>query len=88
LPQAIYIFLMTPSMDDLVARLKARHTESQEDLQRRIRDAEFEVAQQPQYDYCVTNTFDDLDRAVSDLASIIQAERLRIHRQPISLEVR
>jgi guanylate kinase len=88
LPQAVYIFLMTPTFDDLVARLTARHTEVHEELARRIKDASFEVAQQPQYDYCIVNQFEDLDRAVGDLESIVRAERLRIHRQPITLEVR
>jgi guanylate kinase len=88
LPQAVYIFLMTPTFEDLVARLEARRTESATEFATRIRDARFEVDQQPQYDYCVVNQFEDLERAVGDVASIIRAERLRIHRQPITLEMR
>jgi guanylate kinase len=88
LPQSVYIFLTTPSFEDLVSRLELRHTEDKEDLQRRIQDAHFEMAQMPQYDYCVVNEQDDLNAAVDGVSCIIMAERLRIHRQPISLESR
>jgi guanylate kinase len=86
LPQAVYIFLTAPSFDDLVDRLRYRHTESGEELARRIQDAKFEVAQMPQYDYCVINRLHGLSTAVDDVACIISAERLRVHRQPISFK--
>jgi guanylate kinase len=85
-PQGVYIFLTAESMDVLVEHLKSRHTESEEDLRRRLHDAEFEMAQMPQYDYCVVNWERDLDRAVGDVSCIMEAERLRIHRQPIRFE--
>lgn len=86
LPQAAFIFLAPPSIDDLVARLTARHTESSSDLQRRLADASFEMDQMPHYDYCVVNWDDDLAGSAANVACIITAERMRTHRQPIVLE--
>jgi guanylate kinase len=83
LPQSVYIFLTTPSFEDLVSRLESRRTEDKEDFERRIQDAHFEMAQMPQYDYCVINEQDDLNAAADGVSCIIMAERLRIHRQPI-----
>lgn len=84
-PQAVFIFLSPPSIDELIQRLKTRHTESPQELARRIRDAQFEMDQAPQYDYVVINEERCLDRAVNGIACIITAERLRAHRQPIDL---
>ncbi|HEX6506728.1 MAG TPA: guanylate kinase, partial [Chloroflexota bacterium] len=88
IPQAVFVFLAPASVDDLLERLRARHTESPEELERRVRDARFEMEQMRQYDYCVVNREDDLDQAVSDVACIISAERLRTNRQPIDLSAR
>lgn len=84
IPQAVYIFLVAPTFDDLVARLTARHTENPVDLQRRIDDAREEMRQMPLYDYRVVNPEHDLLHAVRLVSCIITAERLRIHRQPIA----
>ena len=85
IPQAVFLFLAPPSPADLVSRLGSRQTESPEEVARRIRDAKFELAQLPYYDYCVINHDRDLDGTVSDVACVISAERLRISRQPIDL---
>ncbi len=84
-PQATFIFLAPPSLTELVHRLTSRRTEFGTQLDRRIRDAEFELAQRSQYDYIVVNRDDDLDYAVHSVACIIAAERLRTHRQPLNL---
>lgn len=86
IPQAVFLFLAPPSPEDLVDRLGSRQTESSEELARRMRDAEFELAQLPHYDYCVVNHDRDLDRTVGEVACVISAERLRISRQPIDLD--
>lgn len=85
-PQGVYIFLSAESFQALVERLVARHTENDEELQRRLRDARFEMDAMPQYDYCVVNRERDLSCAVNDVSCIMNAERLRIHRQPITFE--
>jgi guanylate kinase len=86
LPQAVFIFLAPPSLDDLIERLQARHTESPDELDRRIADARTEMAQLPLYDYVVVNREGCLHDAVAGVTCIISAERLRTHRQPINLE--
>lgn len=87
LPQAVFLFLAPSSPHELVDRLGSRQTESEEELARRIRDAEFELAQLPHYDYCVINHEGDLDSTVGDVGCVISAERLRINRQPIDLGI-
>jgi guanylate kinase len=88
LPQAVFIFLAPPTLQDLVTRLTARHTESRDELDRRLRDARFEMEQVGSYDYVVVNHDDDLDSTVQALSCIVSAERLRTHRQPIELSKR
>jgi guanylate kinase len=85
IPQAIFVFLAPPSLEELVRRLRLRHTESPEDLQRRIRDAAFEMEQLPRYDYAVVNGPAGAERAAGSIACIVAAERVRTHRQPIHL---
>lgn len=88
LPQAVFIFLAPTSIGDLMSRLATRRTESEADFERRIRDARFEMAQLPVYDYVVINRDDDLSETVQCIACIITAERHRTHRQPIELDSR
>lgn len=84
-PQAVFVFLAPPSLEDLVARLTARRTEMKGELHRRLQDATFEMAQLPHYDYVVVNHEDDVESAVESVACILRAERLRTHRQPIRI---
>lgn len=85
LPQAVFIFLMTPTMEELQARLKQRHTESPSDLALRLKTAEEELRQLPWFDYIVINREDEIDRAVSDIESIITAEKSRVTPREITL---
>ena len=85
LPQAVFIFLMPPSMDELMLRLKNRDTELDADLALRTRTAEGELEQASFFDYVVYSRRDEIDRAVSDIGAIITAEKCRINRPEISL---
>ncbi|HZT96498.1 MAG TPA: guanylate kinase [Chloroflexota bacterium] len=85
IPQAVFVFLAPPSLEDLLLRLNRRHTESVEELEHRTRDAHFEMAQRDAYDYVIVNHEDHVDQAAEQLKCIITAEKLRIHRQPIEL---
>ena len=78
LPQAIFIFLMPPSMEELVMRLKHRRTESPFDLALRLKTAEEEIKQLPLFDYVVVNRWDEIDQAVSGIGAIIAAEKCRV----------
>ena len=85
LPQAVFIFLTPPSMEEIVIRLKQRHTESASDLALRIKTAEEEIKQLPLFDYVIINKRDEIDLAVSDIKAIITAEKCRVNRQEITL---
>lgn len=85
LPQAIFIFLMPPSMEELLIRLKQRHTESPSDLALRLKTAEEEMKQLPLFDYIVVNRWDKIDLAVSGIKAIITAEKCRVTPREIAL---
>ena len=73
MPDALFVFLAPPSWDELVARLVGRGTEGEEERERRLATARQELAAEPEFDVTIIN--DDLDRAVDELASIIDAQR-------------
>ena len=85
LPEAVFVFLMPPSTEELIERLKQRHTETAFDLALRIRTAEEEIEQLPLFDYVVVNKRDEIDRAVSDIKAIITAEKCRVNPRKIVL---
>lgn len=66
---AVLIFLLPPSHEELVKRLKRRGANTEDDLERRLKNANNELAQKDLYDYRIVN--DDLDRAVGEIKKII-----------------
>lgn len=78
LPEAILVFLLPPSYEQLRLRLEGRGTRG-EDLARRLQDARAEMEQAREFDYLVVN--DVLDEATVTLEAIILAERSRRDRQ-------
>ncbi len=77
LPEAVLLFLMPPSREELECRLRQRNTESRADLERRLRTADAEIEQVPLFDYLVINAVGQIEKVVSDIKSIITAEKLR-----------
>ncbi len=77
LPQAVFIFLVPPSLEELVSRLKQRHTETLFDLALRTKTAGAEIKQLSLFDYIVVNKRDEIDLAVSEIKAIITAEKCR-----------
>lgn len=74
---AVYIFILPPSLKVLEERLRGRMTESDEEIKKRINRAKEEIADYRNYDYVITNN--ELKKALRELESIIIAERLRAH---------
>jgi guanylate kinase len=74
-PKAVLIFVFPPSATALWSRLTARGTEELEDVRRRLRAAREELEEAIHFDYIVVN--DDLDRAVSRVRTIVEAESHR-----------
>lgn len=76
--ECIRFFILPPSKEVLIERLRHRGTNTEEDLAKRIATAGQEVVKATEYDYIVINN--NLDEAVADVLSIIHAERLRTER--------
>ncbi len=76
--EGVYIFLLPPSFNDLKERLIKRETDTPYTIERRLRDALLEIEQIEFYDYVIVNR--DFGEALSDLRSIIIAERHRRER--------
>jgi guanylate kinase len=85
LPEAVFIFLMPPSIEELISRLKRRRTESADELDLRIKTAEEELKKLPLFDYVVFNREGEVDRAVADIGAIITAEKCRVIPRDITL---
>jgi guanylate kinase len=73
MPQAVLIFLVAPSIEEMKSRLRNRRTESAEDMERRIATADYEMSQRDQFDYVVVN--DEVGRAVARIEDIIKSEK-------------
>ena len=69
-PDAVSIFVLPPSFEDLEKRLRGRGTESEESLAKRLAQAKSELASADEYKYRVVN--DRLDDAVADLTAILK----------------
>ncbi|MEP6620505.1 MAG: guanylate kinase [bacterium] len=87
-PQSVTIFILPPSAEVLLGRLHSRQTETPAQLAARLQSALQELQQVDEYEYVVVN--DDLERAISSVASIVDAEvvsreRVKNLRQQVAL---
>jgi guanylate kinase len=78
-PDAVHVFVLPPSGDELVRRLEGRNTEDAAAVRRRLDHAAEELAAVDEYGYAVVN--DDLARAVARVCAIVDAECQRVGRQ-------
>ncbi len=76
----VSVFILPPSMAELKARLKRRAEDSETTIEKRLANARVEIEHWREYDFVVIN--DDLDKAYSEVKSIVTAERLRRDRRP------
>jgi guanylate kinase len=70
LPEACSIFILPPSRDALELRLKGRSTDSEEVIQRRLRDAAEDLGHWTEFDYVVIN--DRFEQAIEDLQAVVE----------------
>lgn len=84
-PDAVFIFLMPPSIEELANRLKLRYTESPETLAIRLKAADGEIKQLSKFDYVVVNQHNGIESAVSEIKAIITAEKRRVNQRIIDL---
>ena len=85
LPQAVFIFLMPPSMEELELRLKQRHSESSIDLALRLEKAKEEIKNLPLFDYVITSYQNKLKDVVSQIDAIVAAEKCRVNPRIVKL---
>jgi len=80
-PESVLVFLLPPSTDVLIDRLRARQTEDHRKLLVRLRSAREELREVGRYQYVVVN--DNLERAYTQVTSIVDAETVRHERLPL-----
>ena len=77
-PEALFIFIMPPSLKTLVTRLKNRKTDSKDKIIERFHTAYKEINEVTKYNYVVVN--DELEDAIDKVESILKAEKCRVDR--------
>ena len=77
-PEAVFIFMVPDSLDELRDRLSLRMTESSPEMELRLNTAKEEMAMVEIFDYRVVNQDGALERAIADIDAIIAAEKCRV----------
>jgi guanylate kinase len=80
-PDAIGIFIVPPSIEELERRLRGRATDTDEVIARRLASARAEIDMVSEYDFLVIN--EQFDRARTDLISVVRANRLKCSAQRV-----
>lgn len=70
MPEATLIFILPPSLEELEARLRGRHTETEEAIQKRLNSIKSEMENSKKYDYTIVN--DSVENAVLALEKLIK----------------
>ena len=84
-PAALLIFLASPSIEELEARLRSRGLDDPNVIQRRLDAAARELGEQSRFDYVVVNERDQLEKATDRVLEIMATERRRAGRRPVKL---
>lgn len=82
MPEAISVFIVPPSMEELRNRLTGRGSDAEDVIARRLSEAQLEMSYYLEFDYLVVN--DDFDVALSQLQAIFSANRLTIGKQQLA----
>jgi len=83
-PEALMVFLLPPSMEALYDRLLKRDTETEDQIQARIKQAEIEILHVEKFEYAILN--DKIEDTVSKLEAIIIAEECKYYNQSAILK--
>lgn len=75
-PEAVGIFILPPSHEELARRLRGRGTDSEAVISARLAAAAGELQHVGEFDYAIINS--DLEQALADLLTVVQAARLRV----------
>lgn len=74
-PDAVFVFILPPSVKELERRLRKRGTEAEDKIIKRLREACDEIKCAEKYNYIIVNG--ELEKTVDDLKAVIKAEKLR-----------
>jgi guanylate kinase len=75
---AVSIFVLPPTLEELAGRLRGRATEDESKIQHRLQKAREEAEAYPEYDYLIVNA--EISKSVAQLETIVNAERLKVSR--------
>lgn len=84
-PDAVFIFMLPPSIEKLEARLRKRRTEPEEYLRIRLHAARLEMNEVDKFDYAIVNEDDALDETADLIYAIIRAEKCRVRPRRLNL---
>ena len=84
-PEALLIFMTTDSEEELVTRLKARNSETKDELALRIATARKELKRVEAFDYVIINHHGKVDDTVENVRAIIDAEHHRVNHREVNL---
>ncbi len=76
MPDAVLIFIAPPSIEELEQRLRGRHAEDEETIQKRLSEVRAEIERSKKYDYTIVN--DEVDSAILALEKIIKDEAANV----------
>lgn len=82
-PDAVFVFIAPPSMEELKNRIVGRQTETEDVIEKRMETAKWEVQNISKYTYAVVN--DDVDMAAKRLKTILSAERLKVEKMILQI---
>mgnify|MGYP005840871045 CR=1 FL=1 len=83
-PEAILIFMIPPSIEELLKRLEKRHTDSPKELETRLQTLKEEILYWEYYDYILVNDY--INNTIDNVKSIIVSNRLRREKQASIIE--
>lgn len=82
LPEAVFVFILPPSLDELERRLRTRGTDSDETILARLNRARQEMQEALFYDYMIVNN--EIEQAAEDFTALIRAEYCRFDKYYIA----
>jgi guanylate kinase len=84
-PDAVFIFMLPPSIERLEGRLRKRRTEPEDYLRLRLHAARLEMNEVEKFDYAIINEDDALDETAEVIYAIIRAEKCRVKPRRVTL---
>ena len=84
-PEALLIFLIAGSAEEMIQRLRDRKTDTEDAIAMRVATARQELKRIDEFDYCVVNPQGNVDSAVDQILAIIVAEHARVKQRKVRL---